>query len=160
MGVLMPLYNNIPDWNGFEIQVKPVEPWRKRIRFWPYFVGQTVLLELVVKKSPAMPKGDLQFHVVEVMPDVEKPRIVTPTSLPERSIDREMMFIVRGSSRITGKGEVKYWVSNRGYNVDNEPIFTGEALNLDSWIIPILLMVLGPLIAFLSGLFFGLMMGG
>ena len=55
---------------------------------------------------------------------------------------------------------MKYWVSNRGYNVDNEPIFTGEAISLDPWIIPILLMILGPLIGFLGGLVLGLMIGG
>jgi hypothetical protein len=156
----MPLYNNIPNWNGFEIEVHPAEAWRKKIRFWPYFVGQIIRLELVIKKSTDTGKGDIQFHVVEKMPDVEKSRIVTPRKIPERSTPQEMVFIVRGTGKITGKGEMKYWVSNRGYNVDNEPVFTAEAISLDSWIIPILLMILGPLIGFLGGLVLGLMIGG
>lgn len=156
----MPLYNYIPDWNGLEIYVKPAEPWRKRIRFWPYFVGQTVQLELVVKKSQAVGKGEIQFHLVEKIASMEKPRIVTLTNTPERSTNQEMTFIVQGGSKITGKGDIKYWVSNRGYNVDNEPIFSGEAISLDSWIIPILAMILGSLFFFLGGLFLGLILGG
>ena len=91
----MPLYNNIPNWNGFEIETHPAEAWRKKILFWPYFVGQIIRLELVFKISADMGKGDIQFHVVEKMPDVEKPRIVTPRKIPERSNHQETVFIVQ-----------------------------------------------------------------
>jgi len=156
----MPLYNITPNWNGFEIEVYPAETWRKRIRFWPYFVGQLIRLELVIKKSTDVTSNDPQFHLVEKMPDVEKPRIVTPRKIPERSTPQEAVYVVQGSSRITGKGEIRYWVSNRGYVVDSEPVFAGEAVSLDSWILPILIMILGPLIGFLSGFILGLIIGG
>ena len=156
----MPLYNTIPNWNGFEIEVHPAETWRKRIRFWPYFVGQMIQLELVIRKSPEAASSTPQFHLVEKMPDVEKPRIVTPRKLAETSNPQETVFLLQGNSRITGKGEVRYWISNRGYVVDSEPIFAAEAVSLDSWILPILIIILGPLLGFLSGLILGLIIGG
>ena len=156
----MPLYNNLQNWNGLAIEVHPTETWRQKISFWPYFVGQFVRLELVVKKPADASQDSFQFHMVEKMPGVEKPRIVAPRMDPERSTQQEAVFIVQDGSRITGKGEVKYWVSNRGYNVDSEPVFTAEAISLDSWVIPIILMVLGPLVGFLSGLVLGLILGG
>ncbi len=155
----MPLYNNLPSWNGFTIEVHPVDTWRRRIRFWPYFVGQIIQLELVVIRSKNTEKDDLQFHLVEKMPDVEKPRIIAPKRIMERCTPQESVFIIQETSKITGKGEVKYWVSNRGYNVDSEPVFTTEAISLDSWVIPILLMILGPLIGILCGFVLGLIVG-
>jgi hypothetical protein len=155
----MPLYNHLLEWNGLDIEVQPAEPWRKKIRFWPYFVGQRIQLELRVKMLTANEKSDLHFHLGEQMADVDKPRMIAPTLLPDQSTSREKIFSIQNGTRITGKGEVKYWVSNRGYNVDNEPIFTAETINLDSLIIPIILMVLGPLLVFLSGLILGLLLG-
>jgi hypothetical protein len=114
----------------------------------------------VVKKPADEGMANFQFHMVEKMPGVEKPRIVAPKMDLERSTQEEAVFIVQDGSRITGKGEVKYWVSNRGYNVDIEPVFTAEVISLDTWVVPIMLMILGPLVGFLSGLVLGLILGG
>jgi hypothetical protein len=156
----MPLFNHIPNWNGLEIEVHPGETWRKKIRFWPYFIGQVIRFELVIRNGPDQGKAERQFHIIEKMPDVEKPKIITPRLVPERSAQQNTVFTVQGSSKITGKGEIKYWLSNRGYVVDSEPVFSAEAISLDSWVIPIILLVLGPLIGFLSGLALGLIIGG
>lgn len=156
----MPLYNTILNWNGFEIEVHPAESWRKRIRFWPYFVGQLIQLELVIMKFPEAASNDPQFHLVEKLPDVEKPRIVTPRKLAETSTPQKSNFLFQASSRITGKGEVRYWISNRGYVVDSEPIFAAEAVSLDPWILPILIIILGSLLGFISGFILGLIVGG
>ena len=42
----MPFYNHLREWNGVDIEVRPGEPWRRKIQFWPYFVGQRIQLEL------------------------------------------------------------------------------------------------------------------
>lgn len=155
----MPFYNHFLDWNGLEVDVQPIEPRRKRFRIWPYFVGQRIQLELRVKKATPFEKNDLQFHFVEKMADEDKPRMVAPKFLPEQSTSHEKVFELRNGSRITGKGEVKYWLSSRGYNVDHEPIFSTEVINLDSLVIPLLVMVGGPLLGFIFGLLLGLLLG-
>lgn len=155
----MPLYNQLPNWNGLDIQAHPAEGWRKRIRFWPYFVGQKVQLELVIRKPTPIQKEDMQFHIVEKMADEAKPKIIATSTAPDSSESQEKCILVKDASKITAKGEIKYWLSNRGYNVDHEPIFTTEAVSLDTLIIPILLMVLGPILAFLGGLILGCLLG-
>lgn len=156
----MPLYHHLPDWNGLDVKAYPLEPWRKRIPFWPYFVGQKVCLEMVVTKSSQIEKVDLQFHVVEKMSDEAKPKIIPLDIKSQVGSQTQRILLLESSSLITGKGEIKYWLSNRGYNVDHEPIFTAEAINLDLLVLPIALMVLGPLLAFLAGLVLGLALGG
>jgi hypothetical protein len=155
----MPFYNHFLDWNGLEVDVQPAEPRRKKFRIWPYFVGQRIQLELRVKKVTPIEKNDLQFHFVEKMADEDKPRMVAPTFLPEQSTDHEKVFELRNGSRISGKGEVKYWLSSRGYNVDHEPIFSAEAISLDPMVIPLLVMISGPLLGFIFGLLLGLLLG-
>jgi hypothetical protein len=156
----MPLFNNIPNWNGFEIEVRPAETWRQKVRFWPYFVGQIIQLELVFKKTSGVGVDNLQFHIVEKMPDLDKPKIIAPRAIQDRLTPQEAVFSIQDSSKITGKGEIRYWVSNRGYNVDNEPVFTTEAICLDTLVIPTILVIIGPMIGFLSGLVLGLIIGG
>lgn len=156
----MPLYHHLPDWNGLNVKALPLEPWRKRLPFWPYFVGQKVRLELVITKTGQIEKGDLQFHVVEKKADEAKPTIIPLDLKPQEDSQNQKTLLLQNSSLITGKGEIKYWLSNRGYNVDQEPIFTAEAINLDLLVLPIALMVLGPLLGLLAGLFLGLVLGG
>lgn len=156
----MPLYNHIPDWNGLEIEINPLETWRKRIPFWPYFVGQKIRLEVVITKATTIEEDDLQFHVVEKMADEAKPRIVTLAHQPDSAYDRGRVLVLENGSMITGKGDVRYWLSNRGYNVDHEPVFSTEAISLDMFIIPFILIVIGPFLGFLCGLILGLMIGG
>jgi len=151
----MPLYNTISNWNGLEIKVYPAESWRQKFRFWPYFVGQKVRLELVVKMTTDNEKNDMQFHIVAKMPDADKPRMIAPTVQTDSSNNRERKVSVENGSRIFGKGEIKYWVSNRGYNVDNEPIFSADAISMDSLIIPIILVIIGPVLGILCGLVLG-----
>jgi hypothetical protein len=155
----MPQYLPKSNWNGLDIAVTPVEKWRQRLRFWPYFVGQQVILELTITKNPEFDNGDLKFYVVEKMPDADKPLIIPPAILLKEGFGDEVTLTVQDSSRISGKGEVKYWVSNHGYNLDSGPIFTAEVLNLDSVIIQILLMTVGPLLGFFAGLVLGLLSG-
>ena len=155
----MPFYNHFLDWNGLEVDVQPAGSRRKRVCIWPYFVGQRIQLELRLKKATPFEKNDLQFHFVEKMADVDKPRLVAPTFLPEQSTDHEKVFELRNGSRITGKGEVKYWLSSRGYNVDHEPVFSTEAVSLDSLVIPLLVIISGPLFGFVFGLLLGLLLG-
>lgn len=156
----MPLYHHLPDWNGLDVKAHPLEPWRKRFPFWPYFVGQKVRLELVVTKADQIEKGDLQFHLVEKKADDAKPTIIPLDLKPQPDSHNQKTLLLQGGSLITGKGEIKYWLSNRGYNVDHEPIFTAEAINLDLLVLPIALMLLGPLLGFLAGLVLGLVLGG
>jgi len=148
----MPFYNHMQEWNGLEIVVSPVESWRKRICFLPYFVGQKIQLELRITKNTTSEDANLQFHLVEKMADVEKPRMIAPILSPDQSTNSEKLYTVQDVSRITGKGEIKYWLSTRGYNVEGEPIFSTEAITLDTLVIPITLMSIGPLIGFLCGL--------
>jgi hypothetical protein len=156
----MPFYNHIPSWNGLEIEVSPKNPWRKKFPFWPYFVGQKVELELRVKNRIGDDPGNRKFHLVEKKTDEEKPRMVSLIPSPDQSIHPEKTFILEDSCRITGKGEIKIWLSNRGYNVDHEPIFVAEAISLDSLILPALLMFVGPLLGLVVGLLLGLLIGG
>lgn len=156
----MPLYHHLSDWNGLDIKAYPLEPWRKRAPFWPYFVGQKVRLELVVTKAGQIEKGDLQFHVVEKKADEAKPTIIPLEPKSQADTQKQRTLLLQCGSLITGKGEIKYWLSNRGYNVDHEPIFTAEAINLDLLVLPIALMVLGPMLGFLAGLVLGLVLGG
>ena len=155
----MPLYNHILNWNGLDVQIYPSETWRKRIPFWPYFVGQRIRLEVHVTKTEIFEQGDLQFHAVEKLAGEAKPRIV-PLSLESGpASDQKMVFSLENAGIITGGGEVKYWLSNRGYNVDHQPIFTADVINPDTFVIPFIFMVLGPLLGFLSGLVLGLVVG-
>ena len=156
----MPLYNHIPDWNGLEIEVHPLETWRRRIPFWPYFVGQKVRLEVIITKKAVIDKVDLQFHVVEKMAGENKPKIVSLILKSNPTSVREKVFSFEEGSLITGRGEIRYWLSNRGYNVDHEPVFAAEAINPDSFIVPFILMVVGPILGFLGGLILGLVIGG
>ncbi len=155
----MPQYLPKSNWNGLSIEVIPVEKWRQRFKFWPYFVGQKVLLELTITKNHDYDNGDMKFYVVEKMPDAEKPLIIPPAILPKESSGDALTLTLQESSRISGKGEVKYWVSNHGYNLDSGPIFTAEVLNLDSVIIQILMTTVGPVLGFLAGLILGLVFG-
>ena len=155
----MPLYNNISNWNGLEIQVNPLEQWRKKIPFWPYFIGQKIQLEIVISKPGTFEKVDLQFHAVEKMASESKPRIISLIPKPDLSSDQIRVFSLENGSMITGGGTIQYWLSNRGYNVDSDPIFTTEAINLDSFVIPFLLLLIGPFLCFLGGLVLGLLMG-
>jgi hypothetical protein len=156
----MPLYHHLPDWNGLDIKALPLESWRKRFPFWPYFVGQKVRLELVVTKAGQIEKGDLQFHGVEKMENEAKPTIISLSLKSQVDSQNQRTLELQSSSLITSKGEIKYWLSNRGYNVEHEPIFTTEAINLDLLVLPIALMVLVPLLGFLAGLVLGLVLGG
>jgi hypothetical protein len=156
----MPLYHHLPDWNGLDIKALPLESWRKRFPFWPYFVGQKVRLELIVTKAGQIEKGDLQFHGVEKMGNEAKPTIISLSLKSQVDSQNQRTLELQSSSLITSKGEIKYWLSNRGYNVEHEPIFTTEAINLDQLVLPIALMVLVPLLGFLAGLVLGLVLGG
>lgn len=156
----MPFYNHIDNWNGLEIEAFPSEPWRKRLSFWPFFVGQRVSLAIKVTKNTDFEKNDFNFHFVEKMSDEEKPKMIAPVLLPEESSNKEKVFHLQNGSRITAKGEIRYWVSNRGYNVDHEPIFAAEAVCLDALIIPSLFALIAPLLGFILGLIIGLMIGG
>ena len=155
----MPFYNQNFEWNGLAIQVQPLETWRKRYPFWPYFVSQHIHLELRIKVPADFDRSELQFHLVEKMSDQDKPRIIPAAYKPSVSSNRELVFSIQNSGRITGKGEVKYWVSNRGYNVDHEPVFSAEIVSLDSWILPLIVMSVGPILGFLLGLVIGLLIG-
>ena len=156
----MPLYHHLQDWNGLDVTAHPLEIWRKRFPFWPYFVGQHVRLELLITKPDGISQADLQFHVVEKMADEAKPKIIALSPGPQGKLENQVTLCLQGSSLITGEGEIKYWLSNRGYNVDHEPIFTAKAINLDSLVIPIALTVLGPMLGFLAGLVIGFVLGG
>jgi hypothetical protein len=156
----MPFYNHISNWNGLEIKVSPKNRWRKRFPFWPYFVGQQVELELHVRRKTPGIKDDGKFHLVEKMADEDKPRMVSLISLTGQVANQEKVFILQDSNRITGIGEIKIWLSNRGYNVDHEPIFVAEAISLDPLILPALLMLVGPLLGLIVGLLLGLLFGG
>lgn len=156
----MPLYHHLSNWSGLQIKVRPLENWRKKVPFWPYFVGQKTRLELVITKPTAIEKTDLQFHIVEKMGEEAKPKIIELILSPQITSEGERTLYLDSGSLITGKGELKYWLSNRGYNVDHDPIFTAEVINLDTFIIPIALMLLGPLLGFLAGLIFGLLISG
>jgi len=156
----MPQFNNLSNWKGLDIEVQPTQSWRKIIRFWPYFVGQNVHLDLIVRRLAGTSKEDINFHLVEKMPDDAKPRIIKPSTIPNESLNAAIMLRVPKPSCITGKGEVKYWVSNQGYQVSGDPIFTAEAINLDSFIIQILLMTVGPIACLLAGLVLGVLLGG
>jgi len=151
----MPFFNHNYEWNGLAIDVQPIEPWRKRYPFWPYFVGQRINLELSVSLPTETKASELQFHLVEKMPDQDKPRIIPPSLVPDRSAGGQLVFHIQNGSRITGKGEVKYWVSNRGYNVGHEPVFSTDAISLDSLIIPLIIAAVGPILGFLLGLVIG-----
>jgi hypothetical protein len=154
----MPFYNHKFDWNGLNIQTHPLEAWRKRYNFWPYFVGQQVKLELRVQFPEGTDPNNVQFHLVEKMSEQAKPSIIPVTVQTTSSTNNVLVYIIQNSSRITGKGEVKYWLSNRGYNVDSEPIFSAEAVNPDTWILPLITILIGPLIGFLFGLVVGLLL--
>jgi hypothetical protein len=156
----MPQFNKLSNWKELEIEVHPAESWRKILRFWPYFVGEKVQLELIVRKFAGISKEDLNFHLVEKLPDDSKPRIIKPTIIQNPSSNTAITLSIPNVSRITGKGEMKYWVSNQGYQVSGEPIFTAEAINLDSFIIQIILMTVGPIACLLAGLVLGLLLGG
>ncbi len=160
LGEIMPLFHSLLNWNGLDIKAHPLEPWRKRFPFWPYFVGQKVHLELVITKSSQIETADLQFHIVEKMADESKPKIIPLTIQSQVASEYERTLLLENSSLITGRGEIKYWLSNRGYNVDHEPIFTADAISLDPLVLPIAMMVLGPLLGFLAGLVLGLVLGG
>jgi hypothetical protein len=156
----MPLYHHLQDWNGLDVRAFPLESWRKKFPFWPYFVGQKVRLELHVAKPSVFEKSDLQFHMVEKIAGETKPTILALNTSQEQASGNHRVFYLESGSLITGKGEIRYWLSNRGYNVDHEPVFTAEAINLDSFIVPIALMILGPLLGFLAGIVVGLVVGG
>ena len=153
----MPQFNNNPNWHGLEIEVHPLERWRQRFRFWPYFVGQKIQLELKIRNSSGGKLNDVKFYVVERMAGADKPKILTPNVSTAESFSKESVFQVKNSSRVTAKGEVKYWVSNQGYNVDSDPIFTAEVINLDSVIIQLLMTTIGPILGFIAGLLIGLL---
>ena len=89
------------------------------------------------------------------MPDEDKPKMVALNVLHDQSTELKKILGNKNASRITGKGEVKYWVSNRGYNVEAEPIFSTEAISLNSLVIPIILMVLSPILGFFCGFILG-----
>ena len=156
----MPFYNHLKNWNGLEVEASPSNPWRKRFPFWPFFVGQRIQFDLKITKEVPFEKNDLSFHLVERMSKEEKPRMVAPHPLPEETSNTEKVFRMQNSSRITSTGEVRYWISNRGYNVDHEPIFAAEAVSLDSLIIPSLLALIIPLISFILGLVIGILLAG
>jgi hypothetical protein len=156
----MPFYNHLQNWNGLEIKALPINPWRKRFPFWPFFIGQRVELALKVTKQNSLGKNDLNFHLVEKMADEEKPKMIALVPQPTSSSDREKVFHLQNGSRITSQGEIRYWLSNRGYNVDNEPIFTAEAVCMDDLILPLLVAIIGPLLGFILGLIIGLLAAG
>lgn len=155
----MPFYNHLENWSGLEIEAVPSSPWRKRFPFWPFFVGQMIQFELRVTKEGNFEKDDLKFHLVEKMTGEEKPKIVTLTQIRDSSTTKRIVFCLQNGSKVTSKGDVRYWLSNRGYIVENEPIFTAEAISLDSLIIPALFALLGPLFGFIVGLILGLILG-
>lgn len=154
----MPFYNHNLDWNGLTFQAQPLEVWRKKCNYWPYFVGQQVKLELRVHFPEGTDPTNAQFHLVEKMSEQAKPGIIPVVIETTSSTNNEFVYRVQNSSRITGKGEIKYWISNRGYNVDSEPIFSAEAVNPDTWILPLITILIGPMIGFLLGLVIGLLM--
>ncbi len=156
----MPFYNHLRNWNGLDIEVSPINPWRKRFPFWPYFIGQEIQFELKVIKKGAFEKDDLNFHLVERMTEEEKPRMISPTLVAEESSSNVKFFRLQNSGRVTAKGEVRFWLSNRGYVVENEPIFAAEVVYLDSLIIPSLLVLVGPFFCLLLGLILGLLIAG
>jgi hypothetical protein len=111
----------------------------------------------VVSKGDSFEISDLSFHLVERMPKGEKPRMVALQPLKEETLVHEKVFFLQNGSRISSSGEIRYWVSNRGYNVDSEPIFTAEVLSLDSMVIPLIVAFVIPLFCFLLGLILGIM---
>ncbi len=153
----MPTYNSPIQWNNLEIEISPADPWRKRLRFWPFFVGQKIELELRIKGLAALEKPEQPFHIVAKLPDENQPRIITPILAADPVDNRVTIAHINGQRRIIGKGEIKYWISNRGYNVDNDPIFIAEAINLDSMIVQVLAMAIGPFFCFIAGLVLSLL---
>lgn len=156
----MPFYNHLENWNGLEIQASPISSWRKRFPFWPYFVGEKIQFELKISKKEGFEENDLKFHLVEKMSEEEKPLIVNPRMLPKESSGKVMVYKLENPPRAISKGEVRFWLSNRGYIVDSEPIFAAEIIYLDSLVIPSLLILVGPFLGFLFGLVLGLLVGG
>jgi hypothetical protein len=156
----MPFYNCLNDWNGLRIKASPLNPWRKRFPFWPFFVGQRVQIKLTIKKMETFKGNDLSFHLVEKLSDDGKPRMVSLQPVPEETTRAGKVFCMDAGSRITSSGEIGYWVSNRGYNVDNEPIFTTEAISFDSLVIPLIVAFVIPLFCLLLGLILGMMIAG
>jgi len=155
----MPQFNHLHDWHGLDIQVFPAERWRQKLRFWPYFVGQKARLLLKIRKPTGIEAADTHFYIVEKMPDAPKPRIVTPLIPQQSPLQTEMDVAVDDVSRITGKGELRYWLSTHGYTAEGEPIFTAEAINLDVMILPLMVMLLGPMLGCIVGYLLGLMAG-
>jgi len=156
----MPFYNHLENWNGLEIQASPISSWRKRFPFWPYFVGEKIQIELKASKKEGYEANDLKFHLVEKLSNEEKPRIVMPRLLSKESNGKVKVFNLENPPRAISKGEVRFFLSNRGYIVDSEPIFAAEIIYLDSLVIPSLLILVGPILGFLFGLVLGLLLGG
>lgn len=156
----MPFYNHLKNWRGLEIQASPISPWRKRFPFWPYLVGEEIQFEIRVAKKAAFEPNELNFHLVERISEEEKPRIVTLQLVPEASTKDVKVFHLQQGTRVIAKGEYRFWLSDRGYIVDDEPLFAAEAVYLDSLVIPSLIVLVGPIFGFLLGLVLGLLLGG
>ena len=156
----MPFYNHLKNWHGLEIQAAPINPWRKRFSFWPYFVGQEILFEIRVSKNSPVDPNDLNFHLVARLSEEEKPRIITPRLVSAVSTRDVKVFHLQKGIRVIAKGEYRFWLSDRGYIIDDEPLFAAEAVYLDSLVIPSLLVLVGPIFGFLLGLVLGLLLGG
>jgi hypothetical protein len=156
----MPLYNHLKNWNGLDIEAVPAGSWRRRFPFWPFFVGQRVQFLIRVAKKRGVEKDDLSFHFVEKMAEEEKPRMIALALLEKDSSDNEKVFFLQNGSKITSSGEIRYWLSSRGYNVEGEPVFAAEAVCLDSLIVPSLFALIGPILGLILGLIIGLLIGG
>ena len=153
----MPFYNHNYEWNSLVFDIQPMESWRKRYPLWPYFVGQRINLELSISTPKGIEDRDLQFHLVEKKPDEDKSRIIPLNLVTDRPTGQSLMLQVQNGSRITGKGEIRYWVSNQGYNVGPVPVFSADIISLDSLIIPMIIAVIGPALGFLLGLVIGIL---
>ena len=141
----MPQYRFENDWNGLKVFCRPKSFIRKTFRFWPYHVGQKIVLTLSVKSINNENNLSLaNYNVLCKLPGLpEEKTLITFRG----ETDSEVFFVNPLPIRHIGsEGDIEYRLCFHKDFDKGLPIFTTKAVSPDTRINLIVLTLISSLL--------------
>jgi len=141
----MPKYRYETDWNGLKVSCKPKSLLRNIFRFWPFHVGQEILLTLSIEKLNLDNNLSLaNYNVISKMPGISEEKTIKTF---RGNTDAEVIFVDPLPIRYIGsEGDIEYRLCFHKDFDKGLPIFTTKAVSPDTRINLIVLTIISSLL--------------
>jgi len=127
----MPQYRKEHDWNGLKVICRPKPSLRKVFKFWPFHVGQKILLTLSIEKTGTDNNFSLaNYNIVSKFPGMAEYTI--HTTFRGKTDVNEIWLDPVSIRHIGAEGEIEYRLCKQKVFDRGLPIFTTKAISPDA----------------------------